>query len=43
MVLFRLICDYFKSKNWNILFFYSLRGICEALFPQMVVDKFQMT
>lgn len=29
MVLFRLICDYFKSKNWNILFFYSLRGICE--------------
>ena len=21
MVLFRLICGYFKSKNWNILFF----------------------
>ena len=26
---FRLICGYFKSKNWNILFFYPLRGICE--------------
>ena len=30
MVLFLcLICGYFKSKNWNILFFYPLNGICE--------------
>ena len=29
MVLFSLICGYFKSKNWNILFFYPLSGICE--------------
>jgi hypothetical protein len=30
MVLFLcLICGYFKSKNWNILFFYPLSGICE--------------
>ncbi len=29
LVSFRLICGYFKSKNWNILFFYPLRGICE--------------
>ena len=24
-----MICGYFKSKNWNILFFYPLKGICE--------------
>jgi hypothetical protein len=24
-----LIHGCFKSKNWNILFFYSLKGFCE--------------